>query len=798
MLASGPLVSRSEDRAGAAARPKRSPSSPPRLTLFIVWLIATSVVLLVVICRGDLVSGAVDSLVEADLRTSDQSEQSLWIHLELQEEEGAVDESAGIVQREEFADPAMDELSSTLQASVRRVREEFEELWVPIAAPAQETSAWLNSHLLYMIPPARHGEVASLLEPANIDAAVAGIRARLSSPLFAVAGDTPRRDPLGLSALLGDTLLGLRGLPGGAEATAAGDLRSTRGRALLLELRTDGDPVALLGAVRRAAADPAIKVRADGPALREAVSAATVSAALGRTLVTAAALVLMLLALGLRRLTPLFVSAAATLSGLAVLVAVGGPVELLVVPLLAMMIGCAGEGQVQRQRQQIAVSGWAGPLILASALLPLLFGPYPLWHRWALAWFGAVAAFAVALRLLSAFRGASAQEKARGEGPGLGLRLRAWPPLAVLLCGGVLTQGALLSERLVVTGPAAIELGDPELRAAREALRRDFFDPDALVTVDSQGATLEEALGRSTDDAQALATGFADELRRLDTPGAFVINDEELDRRRDALDGLELSARMIDLEAALRRAKLRPQAFAEFLRGAVDLKARPSPETALAGPLSGWIAAHQAPAADGDGVCVRSRAFLQGEPGRTVVLGADGEPLTIRGPALAEARARRQLRGRLGLYAGIGLWIGALVIWLATRSLALALASAITAVASECAVITVLWSLGIALSPALLPAFLLVGAAGMIAGGRACRSIDRDRPLLVSAMLLASLCQVAGGLALVATREPAWQAFGIALASGCAIAPGLGIFATPGLYRLFRRVLREGREGSSR
>ncbi len=760
-----------------------------------VWLIATSVLVAVVICRGDLISGAVDSLVEEDLRTPHAS---LWVHLELQAEEAdALEDSEDATPAPAPVDPATGEPSSALEASGLRIRERFEDLWMPIAAPAQETSAWLNSHLLYMIPPAQHGELASLLEPANIDAAVAGIRARLSSPLFAAAGDAPRRDPLGLAALLGDSQLGLRGLPGGAEATAAGDLRSADGQAMLLELRSEEDPVALLDAVRAAAEEGDVEVLADGPALREAVSAATVSAALGRTLVTAAALVMMLLALGLRRLRPVFVSAAATLTGLAVLIAVGGPIELLVVPLLAMMIGCAGEGQVQRQRQQIAVSGWAGPLILSAALLPLLLSPYPLWHGWAFAWFGAVVAFTVSLRLLSAVDAPGAG-KGAGEGSGLGFRLRAWPPLAVLLSGAVLTQGAILSERVEVRGPATIELGDPELRAAREALRRDFFDPDALVTVDSRGASLEEALERSIVDAEALSSGFADELRRLDTPGAFVIRDEELDRRRDALDGLELSARMIDLEAALRRAELRPQAFAEFLRGAVDLKSRPSAETALAGPLSGWISAHQVEGSDGEGVLVRSRAFLDGEPTRTTVRGADGEPLALRGPALAEARARRHLRGRLGLYAGVGLWIGAFVIWLATRSLALALASAITAVASECALIIVLWSLGVATSPALLPAFLLVGAAGMIAGGRACRSIDRQRPLLVGAMLLASLCQVAGGLALIATREPTWQAFGIALASGCAIAPGLGIFATPGLYRLLRRVLRENRGEPSR
>ena len=186
MLASAPIVSRAEDNEAAAGGRGR-PSAPPRLALFAVWLIATSVLLSVVICRGDLVSGAVDSLVETELRTPHTS---LWVHLELQARgSSAPGDSEEETPADVPVDPNTGEPSSALQASALRIRQRFEALWVPIAAPAQETSAWLNSHLLYMIPPARHGEVASLLEPANIDAAVAGIRARLSSPLFAVAAD---------------------------------------------------------------------------------------------------------------------------------------------------------------------------------------------------------------------------------------------------------------------------------------------------------------------------------------------------------------------------------------------------------------------------------------------------------------------------------------------------------------------------------------------------------------------------------------------------------------------------------
>ncbi|HFE44941.1 MAG TPA: hypothetical protein ENJ18_05520, partial [Nannocystis exedens] len=662
MIASPPIVTGSQSTGGQS---QRGGQAPP-LVLLAVWLVATAVALAVVIRREPWQSGALDSLVATDQRSQESS--SLWIHLRIQEPRPAADDLA----TPEAADASAD----ALQIAADQIHRDFPVHGRALAAPAQETSAWLNQHLLYLIPETQHEALARRLEPASIDNAVAGIRARLTSPLFAAAGDSPRRDPLGISQLLGDVTIGLRGRPGEAQASAAGDLRSADGRALLLEIRADDDPTtqvaALTQAVAKSSPEAAIQLRADGVPLREAASNAAVSRGLRRTVLSAAALVMMILALGLRLVRPLLVIGGATLTGLVVLVAGGGAIELLTLPLLAMMIGVAGEGRVQRQRQSIAVSGFAGPMILATALLPLLLAPYPLWHRWALAWMVAITAFTVALRLLSA-----AEPKTSTQAPrGLALRLRPWPALAVLLCGGVLTAGALWSERVEIQGPLVIELGDPALQSAQVAIRRDFFDPDMLITLDSSGADLEAALERSIRDAHALAKGFSGELQSLDTPGAFVLSEEELDRRLAALNALEIGARMIDLEASLRRAELRPQAFSEFLRGATDLRTQPSPAAALRGTLRGWIAAHQVPSADGT-VTLRSRAFLAGEPAQVILPNDHGEVLALRGSVLAEAADRRHLRDRLGLYAGAGLWIGALIIWLATRSLALALAAAI-------------------------------------------------------------------------------------------------------------------------
>ncbi|MCB9700562.1 MAG: hypothetical protein H6711_01575 [Myxococcales bacterium] len=751
-----------------------------------MWLIATLTLVAALARRDAIVGDAIDGLVPTDHRPTIDS---TWVVLEIGERER--DEGGEIIEIGEVAEgdaasegPAARE---RLEAAAAAIHAALPGAWTPIAPPAQEAAAWLESHVLYLVPPTRHRELAARVTPAAIDGAIAGIRARLSSPLFAATGEEPRRDPLGLRALLGDAALGLTAAPGRAEATAAGDLIAADGRALLLELRGEGPASATVERARAAIDDRAIRMKAAGEPLRRERSAEAVTRGLPRAPVSAAALALLVLALGLRAAAPVLMIVAATASGLATLAALGGPIDLLTLPLLVALVGVAGEGLVQRQT--IAASGWAAPAITALALFPLLLAPYPLWQRWALAWALAALALFVALRLIGA-----ALPGRLLAGRGLALHLRPWPPLAIVLSAGFLGAGAFAAESLEIRGPAAIELGDRDLEETRAAVRRDFFDPARIVSVSSRGDDLEDALGASIADAAAIVEGLGGELRHLDAPGALVIDAAAIDARREALEALEIPARMIDLEAAIKGAGLRVSAFAEVLKGAADLDSTPSATAALGGPLRGWIASHALIDDDGgDGVVLRSRAFIDGELDGDALPRGDGGRTQLRGPAVADDRDVQRLRGRLGLYAAAGLWIGALILWLATRDLALALAAAITAVASECGVLLLLLALDLPLGAPLLPALLLVGASGMIAGGRACRAIDRGAPLLAGAMLLSSLAQVAAGIALIATREPLWQAFGSALAGGAALAPGLGIFAAPGLYALLRRLTRERR-----
>ena len=121
----------------------------------------------------------------------------------------------------------------------------------PLAPPPAETRAWLDAHLLYRLAPADHARLAQRLEPAALRAVVAGLRARMASPLFAVSEEDPRRDPLGLRSLseVEPARLGL--LAGdGPVATPSGDLVSADGRTLLLYLRTGLSPVRLHAWIR--------------------------------------------------------------------------------------------------------------------------------------------------------------------------------------------------------------------------------------------------------------------------------------------------------------------------------------------------------------------------------------------------------------------------------------------------------------------------------------------------------------------------------------------------------------------
>jgi hypothetical protein len=163
----------------------------------------------------------------------------------------------------------------------------------------------------------------------------------------------------------------------------------------------------------------------------------------------------------------------------------------------------------------------------------------------------------------------------------------------------------------------------------------------------------------------------------------------------------------------------------------------------------------------------------------------DGEVVELFGPAVAARRDRQGLHDWLGIYVASQLWLGALAVWLGTRSLPIALGCSCAALAAQTALLAVMVPVGVGLGPAVLPAFLLVGAAAMIAGGRACRSVTQDERFYATGVLLSALCQVVAGVALVGSGEPLWGQVGLVVAMGAVLAAGAGLFVAPGMMRLF-------------
>src|SRR5690606_32369912 len=143
-----------------------------------------------------------------------------------------------------------------------------------------------------------------------------------------------------------------------------------------------------------------------------------------------------------------------------------------------------------------------------------------------------------------------------------------------------------------------------------------------------------------------------------------------------------LRERTTALRTILESRGFRPDAFGEFLRSASDLERAPTATTALEGPLGSWIGRYVEE--DDRGIAIRSRVELGPDPSAPVpvVIDAKGAPIELHGPAVAARRDRDRFADQLGIWVAAQLWLGALLVWLGTRSLPVALATAITALAS--------------------------------------------------------------------------------------------------------------------
>jgi hypothetical protein len=714
------------------------------------------------------------------------------------------------------APPEQLDASTVLAEATFAIEEALGEERIPLAPPKAEINRWLDAHALYLLPIETHERLAERLSDASMLAEVQGLQARLSSPLFSVSGEQPRRDPLGIRELTkgeAGRLGHVAEIPGSddPQASPSGDLLAASGDRALVALRSNRSPAELLLALRTAVQQLPVEVALIDPGVIEAATAEQLQGSqnsLGHgaivTIAGFAALVL-LLSLVMRRLIPVLALGLCLASvwvismfALVELELIDGGVELGSAALLLVLLGFGCDAALRLQR--IGVGGWASLLITAGALLPLLLTPYPLWQRWALIWPAAFLLTAGVMRVVLP----SLLELSRGdfEWRRPGFRLAPMPVLAVGICVALTAAGAWANQQLRYRPGTRLPTAVAEATALERELIEHFFDPTMIVEIRSAAehdpSTFETpeaaALDAAARDVATLAQLVPVEARRIDSPGSFVLPHEELEARKRALQQLKLGERMEALELLLVDRGLRAEAFGEFVRGAADIEDIPSAQAALDGPLGPWIAGY---VHDGE---LRSRVELRGREGLPVV------PLTsermaelprLRGPAIAAMIDQRELDDRVGLAMLAGLWLSAFLVWLGTASLGVALSVALVAIASECGVLFGLSLLDQSAGPHLLPILMVVGAAAAVAGGRACRAVSLGQPIVARGQLLSGACQVVIGVVLLGSAQPLWRELGLALAIGSALACGLGLFATPGLAMLFEKLRRRPRAAAS-
>lgn len=657
---------------------------------------------------------------------------------------------------------------------------------VPLSPPRAEITGWVDAHVLYLLDPASRAALSERLSDDAMTQAVERLRARLSSPLFGLTGEDPRRDPLGLQSLGGEAAasLGELGLTSsrGAQATATGDLLARDGASVLVQLRSTREPDAIFADVQAALEGTSVEATLIGPAATEQRVVARIEAEAPRLLALVAAGLAAVLALALRAVRPVIAILLALGTGVFSLLWFAPPIDMFGVALAVLLFGFGCEGALHLQR--ISSRGWPGAAVMGTALLPLWLSPYPTWKTWSITWLVGMALVVLAMRLaLPAFNAVLGGPR---ELAGPGFVLRPNRLVAVVLSVTALAFGAWAAERLAFRGfdRLAADAGPPQ--DATRHVRDAFFDPSRIVEARSTGATAEAALQRAALDARALVQLVPGQATQIDSPGRVVLPDAEIASRRQALSALRLPERTAALRTTLESRGFRPDAFGEFLRSASDLERAPTPAAALEGPLGHWIGRYLVEAEGG--VAVRSRIELGPDPTAPVpvVVDAEGAPIELHGPAVAARIDRDRFADRLGIWVAAQLWLGALLVWLGTRSLPVALATAITALASQTAVLAVMVPLKMPLGPHIVPALLLVGASALVAGARACRAVDLGRSFYAIGLLVTGLCQVVAGLALVATGVPLWSQIGMCVAIGASIASGAGLFVAPGLARLLR------------
>jgi hypothetical protein len=552
---------------------------------------------------------------------------------------------------------------------------------------------------------------------------------------------------------------------------------------MLLAVRTDTPPAVLTADLRTALSDRTVEIGVVGTARVRAEAAALVQRHGPRLALVALAGITVVLAAAFRRVRPAVAILIALGAAVGLMTAILPAIDPVSLPLLILLCGFGCEGSLHLHR--ISQRGWPSAIMLGSALVPLAFLRYPQWQAWSGWWVLAVLVMVVALRVVAPAFLVLMHSKPPSD---RGFRLHPAPRLAVVASAIVLAAGVWAVENLPYQGVDRIDLGEALRPPEQIRLLEQFYDPALVVEVWTPASTDAQALERGAEEARLLTRLVPSAATRIDSPGSMILQPSELERRRRALEDLGLAERLTQLRATLEARGLRPGAFGEFLRGGPNQADLPTADAALTSPLGPWIRGYLIDHPEGR--ALRTRIYLTPDPDAPlpVVTDADDQPVVLRGPAAAARLDRDRFRNQLGICVAMQLWLGALVVWLATRSLAIALGAALAALVTQMGVLTSMVLLALPLGPLMLPTLLLVGAAAMIAAGRACRAARLQRPFSSAGLWVTSLCPAVAGLALVSSGVPQWEQWGLVTAIGAVLAAGVGLFIAPGLTAVLQSL----------
>jgi hypothetical protein len=773
---------------------------PMALALLAAWALLTVVALVSLLAGRAPWSGELEGLVP-DAHRSPSGRTLVLLRVDV-DALAELETEPGDDRRSADASDELDPRTVLAEAGFA-IEEAFPDERVPLAPPKTEITRWLDAHALYLLPIHTHAALAERLSDAAMLAQVQSLAARLSSPLYSVSGDQPRRDPLGIHELTASEAGRLGHVTEVPDADAPtvganGDLISAAGDRALIALLTTRAPAQLLAELEVALEHLPVEIELIDARLQTASVASRVGESAWALLGGCVAGLVLLLSITLRKVTPVLVMTACLASGWVVVVWLGvtlglADLDLLSLALSIVLVAFACDAALRLP--EIGARGWASTLMLALALAPLWLLPYPLWQRWALLWPLGLLLLALALRVLFPIL----LELLRSE-----LRWPAWggrgtprPVVALLACVGLCAAASWLAPQLDYRAPARIPLIDDEQRTLERELTEHFFDMSMIVELSTPtdperegrlGSPEAAALDAAAESIDQLAELVPAEARRIDSPASFVLPQSELEARKQALTKLKLGERMEMLQLMLVDRGLRSEAFSEFVHATTDIDDLPSAAAALDGPLGPWIRGYTR--VDTDGVTeLRSHVELRGRDGLPVASLSDvqlAELPPLRGPAIAAMIDRQEFRSRLLLVLVAGWWLAALLVWLGTGELASAIACALVAASCEAGLVVALALLEQPGGPHLVPVFVLVGATAALTGARACRVPSVEQPLLAG-LLVSSGCQIVVGIVLLSSSQPVWRELGLALAIGSALAGGLGLTITPGLAALLRR-----------